>query len=105
MAGWVDRQVDKWIDRRIDRYVDRKLDGFLAGQMGEDDFKQLKAMTKKGEPLDADTEERLATRRESGERVGYGARGTASHRRGGFGALGHLTSPPRSTRTPLPSIV
>lgn len=59
MAGWVDQQVDKWIDRRIDRYVDRKLDGFLVGQMGEEDFKQLKAMTKKGEPLDAETEERL----------------------------------------------
>jgi len=59
MAGWVDRQVDRWIDRRIDRYVDRKLDGFLKDKMGEEDFQQLKAMTKKGEPLDAETEERL----------------------------------------------
>ena len=59
MAGWVDKQVDKWIDRRIDRYVDRKLDSFLVDKMGESDFEQLKTMTKKGEPLDAETEARL----------------------------------------------
>ncbi len=59
MAGWVDKQVDKWIDRRVDRYVDKKLDGFLAGKMDDEEFKQLKAMTKKGEPLDAETEEQL----------------------------------------------
>jgi hypothetical protein len=59
MAGWVDKQVDRWIDRRIDRYVDKKLDGFLADKMPEDDFNALKTMTKKGEPLDANTEQRL----------------------------------------------
>ncbi len=59
MAGWLDRKVDAWFDRRVDRYVDKKLDGFLKGQMSDEDFKQLKAMTRKGEPLDAATEERL----------------------------------------------
>lgn len=59
MAGWVDRQVDRWFDRRIDRYVDRKLDKLLKGTMSDEDFAQLKAMTRKGQPLDADTEERL----------------------------------------------
>ena len=59
MAGWVERQVDAWFDRRIDRYVDKKLDGFLKGQMPDEDFEQLKTMTRKGEPLDAATEERL----------------------------------------------
>ena len=53
MAGWVDRQVDAWFDRRIDRYVDRKLDAFLKGQMPDEDFEQLKVMTRKGQPLDA----------------------------------------------------
>jgi hypothetical protein len=43
----------------VDRCVDRKLDAFLADKMGEDEFQQFKAMTKKGEPLDPETEERL----------------------------------------------
>lgn len=59
MAGWVDRQIDQWFDRRIDRYVDRKLDAFLKGEMPDEDDEQLKAMTRKGQPLDAETEERL----------------------------------------------
>ena len=59
MAGWVDRQVDRWFDRRIDRYVDRKLDKFLMGKMPDEDYAQLKALTRKGQPLDAATEERL----------------------------------------------
>lgn len=59
MAGWVDRQVDAWFDRRIDRYVDRKLDAFLKGQMPDEDFDQLKKMTRKGQPLDEATEARL----------------------------------------------
>lgn len=59
MAGWLDRQVDAWFDRRIDHYVDKKLDAFLAGKMSDEDFQQLKTMTRKGEPLDAATEERL----------------------------------------------
>lgn len=59
MAGWLDKKVDAWFDRRIDRYVDKKLDGFLRGHMPDEDFEQLKAMTRKGEPLDAATEERL----------------------------------------------
>lgn len=59
MAGWVDRQVDAWFDRRIDRYVDRKLDAFLKGHMPDEDFDQLKQMTRKGQPLDEATESRL----------------------------------------------
>jgi hypothetical protein len=59
MAGWVDKKIDSWFDRRIDRYVDRKLDGFLKGHMPDEEFKELKAMTRKGEPLDEATEERL----------------------------------------------
>lgn len=58
MAGWVDRQVDVWFDRRINRYVDRELDAFLQGEMPDEDFDQLKAMTRKGQPLDDATEER-----------------------------------------------
>jgi hypothetical protein len=59
MAGWIDRQIDSWFDRRIDRYVDKKLDTFLMGKMPDEDFKQLKVMTCKGQPLDAATEHRL----------------------------------------------
>ena len=59
MSNWVERQVDAWFDRRIDRYVDKKLDGFLKGKMPDEDFEQLKAMTRKGEPLDEATEARL----------------------------------------------
>jgi hypothetical protein len=59
LAGWVDKQVDKWIDGRIDRYVDKKLDGFLKGQMSDEEFHELKVMTRKGEPLDAATEQQL----------------------------------------------
>ncbi len=59
MSNWVERQVDAWFDRRIDRYVDKKLDSFLKGKMPDDDFEQLKAMTRKGEPLDEETEARL----------------------------------------------
>ena len=59
MAGWVDRQVDQWFDRRIDRYVDRKLDSFLKGTMPDDEYHQLKVMTRQGQPLDPATEERL----------------------------------------------
>lgn len=59
MAGWVERQVDAWFDRRIDRYVDKQLDGFLQGQMPDEDFEQLKAMTRKGQPIDDATEVRL----------------------------------------------
>jgi hypothetical protein len=59
MAGWVERQVDAWFDRKIDRYVDKKLDAFLKGKMPDDDFEQLKAMTRKGEPLDEATEAKL----------------------------------------------
>jgi hypothetical protein len=59
MAGWIDRQVDSWFDRRIDRYVDKKLDAFLIGKMPDEDFEQLKVMTRKGQPLDAATEQKL----------------------------------------------
>lgn len=59
MAGWVDRQIDSWFDRRIDRYIDEKLDAFLKGQMPDEDFEQLKAMTRKGQPLDEASEEWL----------------------------------------------
>ena len=59
MAGWIDKQIDSWFDRRIDRYVDKKLDGFLQGQMPDDDFAQLKVMTRKGQPLDTATEAKL----------------------------------------------
>mgnify|MGYP001818405822 CR=1 FL=1 len=59
MAGWVDRQVDQFFDRQIDRYVDRKLDGFLQGKMPDEEYHQLKVMTRQGQPLDAATEERL----------------------------------------------
>jgi hypothetical protein len=59
MAGWVDRQVDQWIDRRIDRYVDKKLDSFLKDKMSDEDFKALKELTRKGEPLDEETQARL----------------------------------------------
>lgn len=59
MAGWVDRQIDKWFDRRVDRYVDKKFDEFLKGEMPDEDFQQLKAMTRKGQPLDEETEARL----------------------------------------------
>jgi hypothetical protein len=51
MAGWIDRQIDSWFDRRIDRYVDKKLDAFLIGKMPDEDFEQLKVMTRKGQPL------------------------------------------------------
>lgn len=59
MSGWVDRQVDAWFDRRVDRYVDKQLDGFLKGKMPDEEFAQLKAMTRKGQPLDETTEARL----------------------------------------------
>lgn len=59
MAGWVDRQIGRWFDRKIDRYVDDKLDGFLKGKMPDEEYAQLKAMTRTGEPLDAATEARL----------------------------------------------
>jgi hypothetical protein len=55
MAGRVDKQVDRWIDR----YVDRTLDGFLADKMGDEELRQLKVMTRKGERLDAGTEQQL----------------------------------------------
>ena len=51
--------MDRWFDRQIDRFVDRKLDGLLKGNMPDDEYHQLKVMTKKGQPLDAATEERL----------------------------------------------
>ncbi len=59
MAGWVNRQIDSWFDRRVDRYVDKQLDAFLKGQMPDEDFEQLKAMTRKGQPLDKASEDRL----------------------------------------------
>jgi hypothetical protein len=59
MAGWIDRQIDSWFDRRIDRYVDKTLDAFLMGKMPDEDFEQLKVMTRKGQPLDAATERKL----------------------------------------------
>lgn len=59
MAGWVDRHINRWFDRRIDRYVDKQLDAFLKGHMPDEEFDQLKAMTRKGQPLDQPTEDRL----------------------------------------------
>lgn len=56
MSNWVERQVDAMIDRRIDRYVDKKVDGLLAEQLEPDELSALKTMTRKGQPIDADTE-------------------------------------------------
>ena len=59
MAGWVDKQIDSWFDRKVDRYVDKKMDNLLKGKMSDDDFVQLKAMTRKGQTLDEATEVKL----------------------------------------------
>lgn len=59
MAGWFDKQIDSWFDRKVDRYVDKQLDGFLKGNMPDEDFEQLKAMTRKGQTLDSATEAKL----------------------------------------------
>jgi hypothetical protein len=59
VAGWIDKKIDAWIDRRIDKIVDDEMDKLLKDKMGEEDFAQLKKMTRKGQPLDAETEARL----------------------------------------------
>ena len=59
MAGWVDKQIDSFFDRMVDRYVDKQMDSLLKGKMSDEDFEQLKAMTRKGQPLDEASEVKL----------------------------------------------
>jgi len=59
VSNWVERQINTAIDRRIDRYVDRKIDGLLAEHMEPSELKTLKTMTRKGQTIDADTEQEL----------------------------------------------
>lgn len=56
MSNWAERQVSAWIDRRIDRYVDRKVDALVEPYVGAEKLKQLKKMTREGQPLDPETE-------------------------------------------------
>jgi hypothetical protein len=57
--GWFDRQVDSYLDRKIDKYVDDEFDTYLRGKVGDDTFRHLKSMARKGKPLEPDTEEAL----------------------------------------------
>ena len=51
--------VDAYLDNRIARYVDQEFDRYLKDEVGDETFRHLKSMARRGKPLEPETEDAL----------------------------------------------